>query len=62
MALAGNKVNNHNSIEAKRKIGWFISKKKKDYGNRIIREKTISYLKKKVLTQKKKSTEKINEK
>ena len=28
MALAGNKIHNQNSIEAKKKIGWFISEKK----------------------------------
>ena len=38
----------------------YFREKKNDYGNRIIREKTISYQQKKnVLTQKKKSTEKI---
>ena len=37
-------------------------RKKNDYGNRIIREKTISFQEKNVLTQKKKSTEKIMKK
>ena len=62
MALAGNKVNNHNSIEAKRKIGWFISKKKKRLWKPNYSGKNHILFKKKVLTQKKKSTENINEK
>ena len=54
MSLAGIKINNHNNIEVLKTIGWFISKKKKkDYGNRIIREKTISYLKKRCSHRKK---------
>ena len=62
MSLAGNKINNHNSIEVLKKIGWFISKKKKRLWKPNYSGKNHILFKKKGAHTEKKSTEKINEK
>jgi hypothetical protein len=61
LALAGNKINNHNSIEVLKKIGWFISKKKKrlwkpNYSgkNHIFSKKRCSHRKKRAQKNNKK--------
>ena len=47
---AGNKIHNTTVLKHRKKLVDLFLRKQNDYGNRIIRKKTISYQEKNVLT------------